>query len=483
MLRSLMFGVLAGALLPACYAQEMISAPEAQADAQTLYEGLQAAHYDLYANTPRPVFDQYYRELQEELGAGPVSLSDYHVTLQRFSARADFAHTRVDTPHPGFSAFVDDGGLVFPLSFEVRDGEVVITQAPADAPVEPGDRIVSLEGASNADWVARLTRNISAETPALAYSQMERQQAYFIWLEFGARPTFAAQVEDVNGQARTVTLSAIPASELSNRVGLQSLNLWDRDARMLTSEIAYLRPGGFFNLDAQAPEEYFAPEALERFLAFIDDSFETFIAEGAEALIIDLRNNPGGDNSYSDPMLAWIADRPFRFASDFRIRVSEQSTASNQMRIDAAADGQAGLSNVIAELYADASPGDILSYELEYAAPREGRRFEGAVYALVNRKSFSNAVSVGAIIQDYGFGQVIGEATTDMTTTYGAMEHFTLPHSGFRIGYPKALIIRPNGDEHAHPLSPDVRLATPQVGDQGDVVLEAAVAHVEGQTP
>jgi len=63
------------------------------------------------------------------------------------------------------------------------------------------------------------------------------------------------------------------------------------------------------------------------------------------------------------------------------------------------------------------------------------------------------------------------------------MEHFTLPHSGFRIGYPKALIIRPNGDEHAHPLSPDVRLATPQVGDQGDVVLEAAVAHVEGQTP
>lgn len=97
----------------------------------------------------------------------------------------------------------------------------------------------------------------------------------------------------------------------------------------------------------------------------------------------------------------------------------------------------------------------------------------------MNRRSFSNAVSVGAIIQDYGFGAVIGEATTDMTTTLGAMEPFTLPRTGLVAGYPKALIIRPNGDTHTHPLEPDVRLPGPRLGNQGDVMLDAAIAHVQ----
>ena len=211
---------------------------------------------------------------------------------------------------------------------------------------------------------------------------------------------------------------------------------------------------------------------------FIDTSFEHFITAGADALILDLRNNPGGSNAFSDRVLSWIADRPFRFASDFRIRISEQSIASNQARLDA---GDTGTSLILADLYDGVLVGDTVSFELDYVHPREGQRFEGRVYALVNRQSYSNAVSVGAIIQDYGFGDVIGQATTDMATTYGAMEQFALPRTGLVVGYPKAHIIRPNGDERSAPLTPDVRLPAPQLGDTGDNVLDAALAHVQSE--
>lgn len=33
-----------------------------------------------------------------------------------------------------------------------------------------------------------------------------------------------------------------------------------------------------------------------------------------------LRDNPGGDNSFSDRMVAWFASRPFRFSDEFSIR-------------------------------------------------------------------------------------------------------------------------------------------------------------------
>ena len=59
-----------------------------------------------------------------------------------------------------------------------------------------------------------------------------------------------------------------------------------------------------------------------------------FEAEGVDGVVIDLRQNPGGDNSFSDPMVAWFATEPFRFASSFHVRSSVEAHASNQARID-----------------------------------------------------------------------------------------------------------------------------------------------------
>jgi len=477
LLRSLFAGLVASLLLPACHAQDLIPTEDALTDAQILYVGLQAAHYDLFATTPKPVYDQYYRELQTELRTGPRSLPQLHLAFQRFAARAHFAHTRIEGLNPGFFDYLaDDAALLFPLSFEVREGEVIVTQAPAVFPVQPGDRIISLNGATNSDWLARLTRNVPAETAAFAYAQMEGSEAYFVWLEYGALDRFTVGIETAHGQRRELELPAITYDGLMDREGLTRLDLSGRDARMLTDDIAYLRPGPFYDLEAQSAETAYLPQAVAAFSNFVDASFESIIASGADALIIDLRNNPGGSNAFSDLVLSWIADRPFRFASDFRIRISEQSIASNQARIDA---GDTGVSQILADLYDGVPVGETVSFEIDYVHPRDGQRFEGRVYVLVNRQSYSNAVSVGAIVQDYGFGEVIGQATTDMATTYGAMEQFTLPRTGLVVGYPKALIVRPNGDETAAPLSPDVRLPAPELGDAGDSVLDAALAYVQ----
>ncbi|MEL6693855.1 MAG: hypothetical protein AAFQ12_12610, partial [Pseudomonadota bacterium] len=58
-----------------------------------------------------------------------------------------------------------------------------------------------------------------------------------------------------------------------------------------------------------------------------------------------------------------------------------------------------------------------------------------------------------------------------MATTYGAMEHFFLPNSEFKVGYPKAHIIRPNGETKTHPVTPDVSIPVPAVRGEKDVML------------
>src|SRR5690606_33237662 len=174
--------------------------------------------------------------------------------------------------------------------------------------------------------------------------------------------------------------------------------------------------------------------------------------------LIDLRANPGGDNSFSDHMVAWFADRPFRFSSSFRIKVSDAAVAANRKRLDAQGGGRDTVSAQLAAAYAGKPPGSIVPYDVPEVAPRPAPRFDGEVYVLIDRHTYSNAVLVAATVQDYGFATILGEESSDLASTYGAMETFTLPRTGIEVGFPKARILRPSGDPRPRGVIPDTAI-------------------------
>jgi len=475
MIRSLAAAAASAVLTLSCAgAQETFTAQQARADLAELYEGLQRAHYDLFERTPKRVFDQRYEALRRAFD-GPVAAEDLHTELQRFVALAQHGHARINTPNPAWSAHLEAGGRLFPLDLAVHEGEVIVTGAPETAAVRPGDRILAIDAMANPIWLERIMRNISAETPALAHSIIERFGVVYFWIEFGDQAYYDITYER-DGERRSTRIEAVDFDTWRASGGREdAFTLDGREAGMASPEIAYLRPGPFYNLQARTEEEAFDPDAVAAFVDFIDESFAGFIEAGAQALVLDLRDNPGGDSSFSDPMIAWFADRPFKYVSQFRLKVSPETTASNQARLDARPEGQGGVSARYAELFATARNGETVLFDVPAAQPREGRRFEGEVYVLVNRFSYSNAVSAAALIQDYGFGVILGEPTRDMATSFGAMETFTLENSGFRVGYAKAHIIRPNGEARLHALTPDIALPAPVIRGERDLMLEAAV--------
>lgn len=246
-----------------------------------------------------------------------------------------------------------------------------------------------------------------------------------------------------------------------------------RDRRILAGNVGYLRPGPFYNTEARTGAEAWD---VSGFRGFVDEAFGSFLAAGVQRLIIDLRGNPGGDSLFSDVMVAWFADRPFQFFSSFRVRVSPESTAANQARLDHDAAAAGPISRQYAQLYGRARPGDVVPFEVPPSQPRSGETFRGRVYLLVDRQTYSNAVAVAATVQDYGFGSILGEETSDMATTYGAMERFRLPRTGIMVAYPKAFIVRPNGDLRSRGVVPDVPIRIPVLQGPGDPVLQQAIA-------
>jgi len=446
-----------------------ISAEALRQDFAALYQGLQRAHYDLYANISRAEYDAAYTRMRGELDR-PMTALEAQVFFQRFVALSGVAHARLDFPSDAYGAYREAGGLVFPLGTRTDDGRLYVAQDLSGAGVaRVGDEIVAINGESASAWVSRLRAHISADTDALAYSQLDQLFAGLMWLELGSQTEFRVRLRRAGGETVDAVMPARSRADMQAAAATapaHTVDISERVARVLPNGVAYLRPGIFLNY----PSENLYDTAA--FHAFIDGAFADFIAQGATSLLIDLRDNPGGDNSFSDRMIAWFAREPFRFTSDFRIRVSPETTASNAARL---AQGADGISAAFAALYAGARDGDIVHFDIPLAQSRDGERFGGQVYVLINRRSYSNAVSVAAIVQDYGFGMVLGEPTADLATTFGAMEQFTLPNTGFIVGYPKALIVRPNGDTRVAGVTPDVAITTPIIEGDDDPVLQEAL--------
>ncbi|HEX3480326.1 MAG TPA: S41 family peptidase [Kofleriaceae bacterium] len=437
---------------------------------------LQQAHYDLYARAPHHDYDALYAAMRGRI-TEPEPALEVATRFQRFVAFGKVAHARIDATYDAFDHYLAGGGSAFPLLIRVVGDRVFITENRSGLPaIERGDELVALDGQPVEHWLARLARNQSADTPYLAHALMERDFPMLLWIELGRVDRFAISARRAGGAPFDVTLPACTDAEMRVAARTQPPVLaLDRNARiahMVGSGLAYLRPGPFYNVDPGATNEY----DNTAFRRFIDGAFDRFLAAGASALVIDLRDNPGGDSSFSDLMVGWFADRPFTFESSFQIRVSAQAIASNQKRVELAPDDAHSVSRRFAAAYAGARLGDTIAFAVSAAAPHPAPRFTGKVYVLINRHSFSNTVAVAALVQDYGFGTVLGEETADLATTYGAMETFTLSHSGLEVGFPKAYIVRPNGDLAPRGVVPDLAIETPVVESIDDPVLQQALA-------
>jgi C-terminal processing protease CtpA/Prc len=462
--------------------QDQLYTPaQLRADFEHMYRGLQSAHIDLYAFTSKQALDRRYRELSAQLNQ-PMTLLQANTQFELFAADVHMGHTRIDSPASDWRTYRAGGGKGFPLEIRVVDGHVYVAgNLSGVEAIKPGDELASIDGQDMQHWLKRTERHVSAETGYMADSLMEYDFAIYVWIELGAVDGFDVVIHRDGSNPQSVRVPARSHAQMEAFRAQQppSLDLETplRTARMLDDRVAYLRPGPFYNVEAKTEAESWDVSAFQQ---FIDHSFEGFLDAHADSVIIDLRGNPGGDNLFSDVMVSWFATRPFRFASQFKIKVSPESIAANADRIahDAAAAGP--ISRKFAQIYARSKPGDIVDFDIPLAYPREGRRFTGKVYVLIDRHSYSNAVAVAALVQDYKFGLVLGEATADMATTYGAMEQFKLPHTRLSVGYPKARIVRPNGDLEAKGVTPDTPIRIPIIQTPADEVLRQAQALARG---
>lgn len=86
-------------------------------------------------------------------------------------------------------------------------------------------------------------------------------------------------------------------------------------------------------------------------------------------------------------------------------------------------------------------------------------RFTGRTYVLTGRRTYSSAVLFANVMQDFGFGKLVGEPGSARTRQSGGTQYRTLPHTGLELVLPRFILERPAGPRTDPLLAPDIVLA------------------------
>jgi len=421
------------------------SAEEVRGDLRYLYTTLEGTHVDLFVNIPRKRFDEVLRSMSDGL-TDSLSYIEAHRLFQQFTSLSGLAHCNAGYPFErAYGPFIAAGGSLFPLDVRVEDRRMWVDRnhVPGSS-IKAADEVITIDGVPVAQKLDPVYAYLSGENEQFKNTLIDLLSFPRIWwLLRGPVDHVAVGVRRPDGTVISEHMPAVSAAAYEEQAA-QAPSVFNSERSFsFMGSVAYLRPGPF-----EGRPDNDSTGVLD-LIPFIDSCFAAIKANGTDRLLIDLRGNAGGANTYSDAIVAWFADRPFWFCSKFVVRTS---AITKRAWTDVTDPDLQPLRDLILN-HAD---GELFEAPIGSCAPKPAPlRFKGKVFVLVDRYSYSNAVTTAAMIQDYGFGELVGEPTADVPTTYAAVHDFRLPITSAVITYPKAYMVRPNGDRSLDVVTPD----------------------------
>jgi C-terminal processing protease CtpA/Prc len=408
------------------------------------------------------------QELIAALPAQPTA-AEVIMTLRRLTAALNDAHVNVTDVPLGLrggdgSSLISDyrqGGGALTARFDPNAETLrVIEAGAADAPLRPGDVIESINGVPAAEVLARMEAMMPGG-PQTKRRSARLELGSALWFLGLKAPYRMALAPADGGAARTVTVrgslgTAQPDEEARAERALEYRLLPDRIGLIGFHEMLE-EPGAFARrFDAVALQVQ---------------------KDRPRGLIVDIRNNPGGNSLLGDILLTLVTVKPYRPFAERRWKVSQSckdyfATLDREVREEYFKEYR---TKPVGTTVVDAI--EVKSYDLPKLA------FKGPVATLIGPETFSSATILADAMKTYGLATLFGQPTGEPANQYGEVCQKVLPHSNITVAAPSAFIVRADGDaETLDPVFPDFPVEDDRSRPGFDPVLDAARRWIAAQS-
>jgi hypothetical protein len=378
------------------------SAEELQEDFYQLRSVMEDSHPALYVFTSEADFDSLY-EARLGLIDRSMTVDEFYTIVAPVVARIGCGHSRLWMPEGHWSRAP---AKFFPLRLRFLGGKAYAVKYYGRRELlEPGSEIVGINNVPMGEIVATLMEGISGDGFNKGY-RLDRLQRRFHLLyarNYGYPDEFRLLYRPHRGgDLQERLLSPVSLALIGHQLPPRSLLTFEILER---ESVAVITINNF---------DYYGDN--ERFRQFTDSAFARIDELKIRDLILDLRDNDGGDPFASSYLLSYLAPQQITY---------------------------------FAKLYGQ-------YFSLATPLPEQEKRFTGSLYTLTNGRCFSSTGHLCALMKYHNIGTFVGSETGGTYTCNDAVKITTLENTQLQAQIARAsFMVKVRGMRRDRGIEPD----------------------------
>ena len=420
-----------------------LSISDAIEDVDFMVKTIEDVHYNAYFKTSKAAFSKIKDSLLKQWPKDSVNLKNFTITNLKLTALLSNGHTGFDWQNQQILPELLSYSF-FPFQVEKRNEKFFMT-----------------DSSRSGVWAAYPIQYINDVPVAHIFSEIEQyvgglddfKNSYlkqifpiFLFLNQKVKAPY-----NVDGK----TIQAISIEKFQENIS-SSLPLEDYSYKEVSNKTGIL--------------SYNSCNNQEAFDTFLKKTFLTIANENVTKLIVDIRENTGGDSSLNDRLLSYITTKAYRQSSGRFWKVSPQVKEYIKKDKDSLWYGYFGRDFVSNYLK---TPDFEIIKEMDFELKRPVLRenfFKGEVCLLTGPQTFSSANFLADAIKTYDICPIIGLPTGEYTNDFGEQLTFKMPNSGSYFFVSSTFDIGADADlNKMKPVIPDY------IGNENEDALQLAI--------
>ncbi|UOB17463.1 S41 family peptidase [Abyssalbus ytuae] len=402
----------------------LVSAEELKADLAEWFDWIHATHPDLtYTIKDIDSFYKNFDSLKNSINS-PLTRLEFWCRLSKFNHQLSDGHFIAGSFNASYlKDFIKNNGLLFPFEVVFNEDKLLIkSDLGNDNPNKYTSwEITSINGIAISEIIQDLLLRINGDNELHRKALLERKFAYHYLLLYGEKKKFKIEMTSGNNSQKSISMkgsNTLPGYYKRREKFSRNFNFTIID-----------------NKNALLTLKSFNWKDKERYFRFTDSVFKQLKEKNIEHLIIDIRENGGGDDDmWMKGILKYIADKPYRWGSKYKSKILLKYRDEGQV------------------------VGHIETGELNRFIPVNEKtpyKFQGKVSVLIGPFTYSSSILFANTVQDFDFATLVGLPTGGKNGQTGGIQSKILKNSQLKMICPRFILERPKGGNPLDPVIPD----------------------------
>ena len=293
-----------------------ILAPELmKKDLDVFYQIRKKANSGFYRYRSMAEMDSLYAWAYAQINQ-PLLIQEFYKIILTLTDFEGSCHNNTYLPH-GISSYLKKGKGYFPFYLRWVNGGMLVNNAGKELPL--GTRIVSINGMRDADIMHALFKYSTTDGYNLTQKQSFSVNYGFGWrfpFEFGFSDQYTVGYV-LPGTVDTLSATLHSISEEEKQANSKQLHSAKVDSIITTEQDLYSfrmldANTGLLNIRTFTMASNDQDPEYAVYCHFLDSVFRQLRNSRIPNLVIDIRNNPGGNNPNDLKLFTYLAKRPFR---------------------------------------------------------------------------------------------------------------------------------------------------------------------------